>query len=320
VILSVGIYDLTREFLERSRTRKESEFRRQMRQLESEGAGEQALKARLQEGITLLCQTLDAPGGFVAIRQRSEFLVMASKASVAVGSVLSAEAVACEDLSRPAAGQLLSLAWFAPSFEGRMQVAVVGIERSRSRMEYSTGNLELLAEVADQIGTIVSLSNLQQVRPVSESGPAVPESSASAEELKSATGEMLDSISVQTDAEFIKLVEEALRHLPDTVTLGQSALAQKMPIKGESHIERGRQLQEILTTSIEAFRPAEKRPPEPLPRVWYNHAVLYDAYVEGVPNREIMARLYISEGTFHRTRRNAIRGLARMLVEKNLAG
>ncbi len=68
--------------------------------------------------------------------------------------------------------------------------------------------------------------------------------------------------------------------------------------------------------SIELLRPAEKRPPEPLPRVWYNHAVLYDAYVEGVQNREIMARLYISEGTFNRTRRNAIRGLARALMDK----
>jgi hypothetical protein len=90
-----------------------------------------------------------------------------------------------------------------------------------------------------------------------------------------------------------------------------------MGIQGESHVERGKRLQQLLTESIDAFRPAEKRPSEPLPRVWYNHAVLYDAYVEGVPNREIMARLYISEGTFHRTRRNALRGFARMLVEKN---
>jgi hypothetical protein len=113
------------------------------------------------------------------------------------------------------------------------------------------------------------------------------------------------------------MVEEALRHLPDTVMLGQSPLAEKISVTGKSQIERGKQLQELLTSSIEAFRPTEKRPPEPLPRVWYNHAVLYDAYVEGVPNREIMARLYISEGTFNRTRRNAIRGLARMLVERS---
>ena len=316
VILSVGVYDLTREFLERSRTRKESELRKQFRQLDSESANEETLKARLQEGLDRLCKTIEAPGGFMAIRRGGEFLVMASRSSVAVGSVLSAEVVACEDLSRPGAAQLSALAWLAPSFEGRLQVAAVGIEKSRSRLEYSTGNLELLAEVADQIGTLASLSNAQP-RPPGES--AESGSSKTAEELKSAAGEMLDSITAHTDEEFIRMVEEALRHLPDTVTLGQSALAEKIVVQGQSHVERGKQLQTLLTTSIEAFKPAEKRPPEPLPRVWYNHAVLHDAYVEGVPNREIMARLYISEGTFHRTRRNAIRGLARMLVEKNMA-
>jgi hypothetical protein len=230
---------------------------------------------------------------------------------------MDASLLACDDISHPKAEQLSDLAWIAPSFEGRVQVAAVGVEKATSRMEYSKGNLELLAEVADQIGTLVSLSNLQ-----SQSGGKAraveAESAANAEDLKAATGEMLDSISVQTDDEFIKIVEEALRHLPDTVTLGQSALAAKISIKADTHIERGKQLQELLTNSIEAFRPGEKRPPEPLPRVWYNHAVLHDAYVEGVPNREIMARLYISEGTFNRTRRNAIRGLARMLMEKNL--
>jgi len=319
VILSVGIYDLAREFLERSRSNRESDLRKQFRQLDNEDSGEEALKTRLQEGFDKLCQTLEAPGGFVAIRRGGEFLVMASRSSVEVGSVLSAEAVACDDLSRPKADQLSSLAWIAPSFEGRLQVAVVGLEKSRSRMEYSTGNLELLAEVADQIGTIVSLSNLQPSEANAPRG-AVQSAPAYMDELKSATGNMLNSITVQTDEDFIKLVEDALRHLPDTVTLGQSPLAEKIVVRGESHVDRGKRLQEILTNSIEAFRPAERRPPEPLPRVWYNHAVLHDAYVEGVPNREIMARLYISEGTFHRTRRNAIRGLARMLVEKNVAG
>jgi hypothetical protein len=85
---------------------------------------------------------------------------------------------------------------------------------------------------------------------------------------------------------------------------------------GDSHIERGKRLQKLLAESIDALKPSEARPPEPLSRVWYSYAVLYDAYVECVPNREIMARLYISEGTFNRTRRNAIRGLARLLMEK----
>ena len=317
VILSVGAYDLAREFLERSRTRKESEFRKQLRRLEDEGPGDETLKSRLQQGFDLLCQGLNAPGGFVAIRRGEKFLVIASRSSVAVGSEIPEDVVACEDVSHPRAGQLSSLAWIAPSFEGPTQTVVVGVEKSRSRMEYSKGDLELLGEVTDQIGTILSLSNL-----VSKQGDVVPAPGAGSEitarELRSATGELLDSISVNPDDEFIRMVEEALRHLPDAIALGQSALAEKMPIRAESHIERGKRLQEILTNSIESLKPAERRPPEPLPRVWYNHAVLYDAYVEGVPNREIMARLYISEGTFHRTRRNAIRGLARLLVEQNL--
>lgn len=318
VVLAVGVYDLTREFLERQRMRNESHFRKQLRNLESENAGEDALKSRLQDGLDLLCQTLNAPGGFVAIRRGEKFVVLASRSSVPIGSEMELSLLACEDISHPKAEQLSTLAWIVPSFEGRMQVAAVGVEKSRSRMEYSKGNLELLAEVADQIGTLVSLSNLQS-RQGGEARAVEVVARTNAEELKAATGEMLDSISVQTDEEFIRIVEEALRHLPDTVTLGQSALAAKIPIKADSHIERGKYLQELLTNSIEAFKPGEKRPPEPLPRVWYNHAVLYDAYVEGVPNREIMARLYISEGTFNRTRRNAIRGLARMLMEKNIA-
>jgi DNA-directed RNA polymerase specialized sigma24 family protein len=43
--------------------------------------------------------------------------------------------------------------------------------------------------------------------------------------------------------------------------------------------------------------------------------VLYDAYLLGEPNREIMSKLYISEGTFNRTRRRAIRALAKALLE-----
>jgi hypothetical protein len=112
------------------------------------------------------------------------------------------------------------------------------------------------------------------------------------------------------------MVEDALRHLHDYIALGQSPLAEWAKVGGDSHVEQGKQLQQLLRDSIDSLRPAEKRPGEPLPRVWYNYAVLHDAYVEGAQNREIMARLYISEGTFNRTRRNALRGLARLLGEK----
>ena len=314
-IIALGLYDLTREYLERQRMRNESQLRKQLRQLENESTSEDTLRSSLQNGLDLLCHTLHAPGGFVAIRRDSSFIVVASKSSIPMESELSESLVACEEISRPKAEQLSSLAWIVPSFEGQTQVAVVGIEKPVSRLEYSTGNLELLAEVADQIGTIVSLSNAvpRQSQLIQE---LVIISRANATDLDSATGSLLNSITTEPDADFIRLVEEALRHLPDTITLGESALADRLFITGTSHIERGKLLQKHLAASIESLKPAEARPPEPLPRLWYSYAVLHDAYVECVPNREIMARLYISEGTFNRTRRNAIRGLARLLMEK----
>jgi len=312
-ILTHSFYDLVREFLERVRIRWEGAFRKQLRQLES--AGENALRNRLQEGLDLLCQSLNAPSGLIGIRSGDEFLVTATRHSVPLESRISVDQVSFEDVSQPTDGQLRQLAWVAPSFDGQTQIAFVGIGKPKARLNYSTGDLEMLAEVADQIGTIVSLNNLrpQQTDQIRQ---LVAESRANVTELNSMAGEMIDAITIHPDAEFIKVVEEALRHWHDTIDLGQSPLAEWAQVDGGSHVERGKQLQQLLNDSIESLRPAEKRPGEPLPRVWYNYAVLHDAYVEGAQNREIMARLYISEGTFNRTRRNAIRGLARLLVEK----
>ncbi len=315
IVLAVGIYDLTREFLDRLRSRRESEFRKQLHHLESESFGEPTLPKYIQKGLDLLCETLDAQGGFVAVRRGDRFAVTTTKTSVPVESQFLESQLACEDISRPKDMALKSIAWIAPSFEGQKQVAVVGIEPPNSRMDYSTGNLELLAEVADQIGTIVSLGTMQQKQnePLKE---RVTEPQTNVNELSSASGQLMDALATHPDEGFVKLVEDALRHYADYIALGQSSLADWAGIKGESHIERGKQLQAFLAESIDSFCPSGKRPHEPLPRVWYNYVVLYDAYVEGVPNREIMARLYISEGTFNRTRRNALRSLARSLTEK----
>ena len=313
VVLTVGSYDLTREFLERLRIRREGAFRRQLRQLES--ADEEAFKDRLQKALDLLCHTLNAASGLVAVREGEEFLVTATRRSVPLESRISVELASRDEVSHLKEGQVPDIEWIAPSFEGQNQMAVVGIGKPRSRIEYSTGDLELLEEVADQVGTLVSFRNLRPGK-TNEIRQLVAESRANASEMNSIAGGIMDTLTGQPDAEFVRIVEEALRHLPDAIALGQSPLADKMGITAETHIERGKHLQGMLMESIELLKPGEKRPPEPLPRIWYNHAVLHDAYVEGVPNREIMSRLYISEGTFNRTRRNATRGLARLLLEK----
>jgi len=314
-VLTHSFYDLVREILERQRIRHESTFRRQLRQLENLSSSEEALQIRLQDGLNLLCEALASSGGFIAIRRDKNFVVIATKESVPVNSQLPPEVVACDDISHPKSDRLPNVAWIAPAFEGPTQVAVVALRPPKAKLDYSAGDLELLAEVADQASSLISVSNLTTGR-AEEIRKLMTESQAQANELNSIAGEMIAAISTNSDSEFIKTVEEALRHLSDYITLGQSPLAGQLHIDVDSQIECGKQLNKLLIDSIESLRPAEKRPPEPLPRVWYSYAVLHDAYVEGVPNREIMARLYISEGTFNRTRRNALRGLARLLSER----
>jgi hypothetical protein len=165
------------------------------------------------------------------------------------------------------------------------------------------------------VGTFVSLSNLTPVRQ-QQIQQLIAEVQVKDSQLGSIADEMIATISTVPDADFVKIVEDSLRHYSDYIALGQSALADWVELEAASHVERGKQIQAFLGEAMESFRPTGPRPPEPLPRVWYNYVVLHDAYVEGVPNREIMARLYISEGTFNRTRRSALRSLARSLIEK----
>jgi hypothetical protein len=224
-----------------------------------------------------------------------------SKGIVAIDSSL----LMFDDVVQPELGELApplnDAALVMPLYVGGEQVGVLILGQPENALRYSQSDIETLLEWSDHISNV-----LQSIRNETEYLARISELTQ-LRQPPSDTG--LELIPVQ-------VVEGALRHLTDTITLGGSPLAEKMLLNGGSQIERGKQLQQLLIDSIESLKPAEKRPPEPLPRVWYNHAVLYDAYVECVPNREIMARLYISEGTFNRTRRNAIRGLARMLGER----
>jgi hypothetical protein len=84
-----------------------------------------------------------------------------------------------------------------------------------------------------------------------------------------------------------------------------------------THIDRGKAVGEVLIESIRKLRPAGKEPDAyRVPsRAWHQYLILHDAYVLGDLNRNIMSKLYISEGTFNRTRRRAIRGVAKALEE-----
>ena len=314
-IITHSLYDMGREVLERLRSRQESQLRKQWHLVESADVDEDRLQIYLQDGLDLLCRTLNTAVGLIAIRQGEKMVVWASRNSLALGTEIPEVLVVHKDVFR-AAGQLDHIVWISAALERQSPIALIGVGVSSTKLEYSAGDLELLAEFADQAGMVVSIANLQP-RTRAQIQQLLEESRAQSMEMKSAVGDMMDSLALAPEAEFIRTVEDCLRNYTDFIRLGQSPLAEWMGLEGDHHTEQGKQLQKLLREAIDSLRPAGPRPEESPPKGWYSYVVLHDAYVRGIPNRAIQGRLFISEGTFNRTRRNALRSVARWLAEEN---
>jgi hypothetical protein len=111
------------------------------------------------------------------------------------------------------------------------------------------------------------------------------------------------------------LVEGALRHVNDLPELSQHPLLARMDrasAAAGTALDRAARLRETLLEAISRLRPAGARPAAGTaagPGGWLHYLVLHEAYVEGRPNKQIMQRYHLSEGTFHRARRRAIDAL-----------
>ena len=116
----------------------------------------------------------------------------------------------------------------------------------------------------------------------------------------------------------------ALRNLHDYAYLADLPLADLRLVRDCSDslemgmngfVQRGKALSSVLEEAVFRLRPDLGDPPETPSRSWYPYLILRKAYLEGLSNRAIMSQLYISEGTFNRTRRAAIQSVARILEE-----
>jgi hypothetical protein len=116
-------------------------------------------------------------------------------------------------------------------------------------------------------------------------------------------------------------IELALRNLYDYPYLADTPLAElslvqnRLPGGQLTHLERGKAVNAILLEALEKLRPGAAAPSKTPSREWYPYIILQEAYVVETSNRDIMQKLYISEGTFNRTRRTAIRSFARAIGE-----
>jgi hypothetical protein len=313
-IVSHAAYDRVRDFLERVLHRHESLFRRQLRTLARDAGGDADLPAHLAAGHETLVRLLGATGGFVAVKREAGVVVMASIASLPVGTVIAADEIAINDVSPP--GPILAerVTWLAPAFAGEEQVAVIGLARRFNRGPYSEADLDLLVDMADWAGRLVAGEVRQRARRADLLSLASAVQSGEAE-LQAQAQNLLTTLEAQPDRNFARLVEHALQHLADYTALGQSALVDALRLPGANHIERGKAMRQRLLDAIDSLRPSGARPHGVPPREWQAYAILHDAYVEDTPNREIMSRLYIGEGTFNRQRRKALQAIARALLE-----
>jgi hypothetical protein len=124
-------------------------------------------------------------------------------------------------------------------------------------------------------------------------------------------------------AELRVLVEGALRRLNDLPGLSQHPLKNYLLTSPSpaTDLEHAALLRRELEQAIERLRP---QGPRPMPGTgagtggWLHYLVLYEAYVEGRPNKQIMQRYRLSEGTFHRARRRAIDALALDLYQRSV--
>ncbi|MEO6398046.1 MAG: hypothetical protein ABIP13_06225 [Tepidiformaceae bacterium] len=119
----------------------------------------------------------------------------------------------------------------------------------------------------------------------------------------------------------VALTQDALRRLNNPAALGMCGLAPRLPrtlsAVSDSHpdghadvtpLHQARALRAALIAGIERLKDAGGVGAMDGGHVRY--VILYDEYVLGRPNNQIMARHSISESTFHRYRREAIRALA----------
>jgi hypothetical protein len=122
----------------------------------------------------------------------------------------------------------------------------------------------------------------------------------------------------------VKDVENALRNIYDYAYLSDLPLAHLKVVDdrlsaGEvTHLDRGKAVNKVFYEAVDKLRPDSDKPEDPPPREWYPYIIIKEAYLEDKMNRDIMSKLYISEGTFNRTRRAAIRSVARVIAEMEM--
>lgn len=312
VILSHSVIEEVRRVLDRFiYDRRTRELRASLRKL-TRLAGQQAsLDEMLSQTLQAVCLPVRAIYGVVLVFENDLARPAGAYRWHGEKTQLAPQEFRAEDVRHLNPGEFsepfLEATLLVPLYTSEEQIGALILGRPENGIHYSAEDLQLLLDPAERITEIIvktrQLNNyLDQVIQI----PLQPD---------------------EPPPELVpaKWVEDALQNLYDYAHLGDSPLVNLNLVKSSlrespvTHVDRGKALYHALAGALEKLRPGEALPAEPIPREWFPYLILYDAYVNGLSNQHIMARLYISEGTFNRTRRSALRALSRVINELETA-
>jgi GAF domain-containing protein len=319
VILSHSLYEWGSSALERLFYRRRYlELKANLRAFARE-THEHDLPAQLGAVLETLCLSLECTSGWIALRQDQQFVSVAVHPAGYRVRLVDTPDLETDEIN-VAAGALV-----VPLYTQGEQIGVVVLGERHKGRAYTEEDLDLLDTLADQVAGVVYAVRRQE-EAVDRIDTLVSEFRQREEMLRTELQAVLDagerSPNVHLASDAMRLqVEDALRHLYDYAYLGEHDLAHWQVVEQRldgtapvTHLDRGRLLSELLIGVLEKLRPLGPQPQE-LTREWVQYVILHDAYVFGELNRDIMARLFISESSFNRARRRAVRGVARAIQE-----
>ena len=341
-IVSHSLYDWARTYLDRLFYRQQyRDLRANLRDFARTTTPDQDIQDRLQAILQTFCRSLEVSKGFIALREGEGFVVIANWKVDFGGQSIASDALATDEitiLSPPVetlgladtSATIAAQGWhlIVPLHAGGEQIGAIVLGPRTTGVSYTEDDLALLEDLADTVASVVHTVRLKE-RSVQQIDNLLREIREREQELQGRMREVLAAearppvFKGQSEGEAISLVEDALRHLHDYPYLGEHTLAQLRIVESHldvqegafvTHLDRGKILQEVLTTAIEKLKPPGPQPSPPT-REWHQYVILHDCYVLGELNRDVMSALYISEGTFSRARRRAVRGVTRALAE-----
>ena len=268
-------------------------------------AGAGRLDERLALALDALCTELRASYGLVLLLSEGTVRLAAGYHwSHGKDLSISPEALVADDISllepEKFAWPLEGVALLAPLYLDTEHVGGVLLGHPVNATRYAAADAELAGYATDHMAEMIRIKRLEAEavdRIVFVQQPANPVGEPS-----------------------LEAVETGLRRMNDFVYLGTcplstlGAVTARLPVRA-THVDRGKATHHVLAEAIERLRPAGQKPTLTSPREWHHYMILHEAYVMDRPNRDVMAELYISEGTFNRRRREAIEAVRRMLRE-----